>query len=644
MTEPANPPPGAWTSPLTAELLTTRSRVPAGIFLYSGRKIMIESRPDENGRNALVDISRPQQPVDLLPIQFNARTRVHEYGGACTTADNHGSIFFTNFSDQRIYVISGGEAPAPITPAEPLRFACLEFDHRRNSLYAVMEDHRISDLEPANSIVRIDVDSGQIQTICEGHDFFASIRLSPDGKTLAAICWDHPDMPWDQTKLLLIDLAPDGSARLTNVLPNQNSASIMQPEWRGEKLFYLSDENGFWNLYCLENGASRCLLERPADFGKPMWSIGTTSYAVIDADRIFLTWCEKAEWKAGIFSLSNGILSQLDLPYNNYASITNDQSNIYFIGSSFSILPEIVQLDPDSCQTEILFTSPPVPIAPDYISIPRSIEFQAAPDEMVQAFYYPPCNPNYPGNSDAPPLLVVSHGGPTAAARLVLDLSTQFWTTRGFAVVDVNYSGSSGFGRKYRQRLNQNWGKKDVRDCQMAAEYLIGEKLADPTRTAIRGGSAGGFTTLCALVFTDTFKAGASHFGLSDLEILAKETHKFESRYMDRLIGDYQKFSDIYRERSPINHLEKLNCPVVFFQGLDDKVVPPNQAELMYNAIRQKGLPAACVTYDGEGHGFRKAENIKHSLESELYFFQKVFYLPLEAQVAPMIIANLTGD
>ncbi|MEW6712698.1 MAG: S9 family peptidase, partial [Candidatus Riflebacteria bacterium] len=598
----------------------------------------------ENGRNALVDISRSQQPADLLPLQFNARTRVHEYGGTCTTSDNQGNIFFTNFSDQRIYSISDNGVPSPITPAEPLRFACLEFDHLRNSLFAVMEDHRASDLEPVNSIVRIDVKSGQIQTICEGHDFFASIRLSPDGKTLAATCWDHPDMPWDQTKLLIIDLAPNGNAYQTRVLPGRNSASIMQPEWLGEKLFFLSDENGFWNLFCLENGTTRCLLEKPADFGKPMWSIGTTNYAVIDADRIFLTWCEKAEWQAGIYSLSSGSLSRIELPYNNFASITTDQSNIYFIGSSFSILPEIVKLDPNGCKTEILFTSPPVPIAPEFISIPQSIEFQAAPDEMVQAFYYPPCNPNYPGSFDAPPLLVVSHGGPTTAARLVLDLSTQFWTTRGFAVVDVNYSGSSGFGREYRQRLNHNWGIKDVRDCEKAAEHLIGQKLADPARTAIRGGSAGGFTTLCALVFTDTFKAGASHFGLSDLEILARETHKFESRYMDRLIGDYQNSAEIYRERSPINHLEKLSCPVIFFQGLDDKVVPPNQAELMYNAICQKGLPAAYVAYEGEGHGFRKAENIKHSLESELYFFQKVFSLPLEAQIAPMNIANLTGD
>lgn len=633
--------PGTWNSPLTPEAVLHKANSPAGIISADGRLFIIESRPDEKGRNALIEL-QSSQSCDVLPADANIRSKVHEYGGSCTVAGGDGSIFYTEFADQRIYRLHPGKTLEAVTQPGPLRFACLELDERRQLLFAVMEDHSHSDLDPENSIVSICLKTGNIEQVCSGYDFYAFPRLNEDGTRLAFICWNHPNMPWDATELFIVDLDADGKPKKEIKIAGNPNESITQPEWLSDQLLFISDRNGWWNLHCHENGKIHALLERPADFARPMWSIGSRSYSIIDRDHLFVTWCEQAQWQAGIFSCSDKILKPLNLPYNSFSSLVTAEENVYFIGSSFSSNPEIAVYNRQTGETSTIYRSASLPLSPDYISTPESIEFEAAPGEMVQAFYYPPKNPEY-RQHEAPPLLVTSHGGPTGTASLSFNLGTQFWTSRGFAVVDVNYSGSAGFGRAYRDRLKGNWGIKDMRDCEKAALYLVQKGLADPERLAIRGGSAGGFTTLCALTFTDTFTAGASHFGLSDLEILAKETHKFESRYMDNLIGPYPEGKDIYRQRSPINHVDKLSCPVIFFQGLDDKVVPPNQAERMFEILCEKGLPTAYVAYAGEGHGFRRAENIKHSLEAELYFFQQVFTLSKIQKNAPVEIMNFKG-
>lgn len=633
--------PGSWSSLLTPEKMVQKANTLGGIISLNSEIFVVESRPSEKGRNTIGKIDGDQFD-EILPAEANVRTRVHEYGGNCLATDNKESFFYTEFSDQNIYRVKPGQKPTAITKCEKLRFANFTFDQKRNALFAVMEDHRKSDLDPENSIVRIDIDTGNITMVVSGHDFYAYPKLNSDGNKLAFIAWNHPQMPWDGTELFLANLNESGDVVESEKISGSADESVVQPEWHNDSLYFLSDKSGWWNLHSYKNGTISNLLPMQAEFAKPMWGIGTSYYQIISETRIFVTWCTQAQWKAGIFNPVDGNLKKLELPYSSFSSVHADENQIYFIGSSFTSLPEAVRLNPETGAYSTLYRAAELPISKDFLSIPESIEFSVGNSEKAHAFYYPPHNPEYAlTEGEKPPLLVISHGGPTSCATATIDLSIQFWTSRGFAVVDVNYSGSSGFGREFRDRLKGNWGLVDVRDCEKAALYLIEKGLADPQKVAIRGGSAGGFTTLCALTFTDSFNAGASHFGLSDLEMLAKETHKFESRYMDKLIGEYPQHKDIYQSRSPINSAEKLSCPIIFLQGLEDKVVPPNQAERMFEILKEKGIATSYVTYEGEGHGFRKSENIKHALEAELYFYSRVFDLECELEQAPIEIHNI---
>lgn len=633
--------PGSWTSPLTSERMVQKANSPAGIIQLEGNVFVLETRPTEKGRNALLML-KSEGPEDVLPQHSNIRTKVHEYGGSCIATNSKDVIFYSEFSDQFIYKVSPGQQPQAVLKAEKLRFANFAFDASRNALFAVMEDHRQSDLTPENSIVKIDLATGNIVTVCSGYDFYAYPRLNPGANKLAYLCWNHPQMPWDGTELFIADLDEQGLIEKQKLISGGIKESVVQPEWQNEKLLYISDKSGWWNLYAFEHGKEKHILKLNHDFAKPMWGIGSCSYKPLSESTAFVTWCVDSQWRAGILNTEKGDLKEFELPYNSFASICGTSECIYFIGTSFSALPEAVKLNPNTGEFSCIYQSAELPVPQEYISQPESIEFDVAPGQKAHAFYYPPHNPEYILPTAAkPPLLVTSHGGPTASASSTLNLSIQFWTSRGFAVVDVNYGGSSGFGREYRDRLKGAWGIVDVRDCEKAALYLVEKGLADNDRIAIRGGSAGGFTTLCGLTFTDTFKAGASYFGLSDLEALAKETHKFESRYMDNLLGPYPEKADLYKSRSPINSAEKLSCPIIFLQGLEDKVVPPNQAEVMFDILRKKGISTAYATYKGEGHGFRQAENIKHSLEAELYFYCKVFNLECEILQPPVEIHNL---
>jgi dienelactone hydrolase len=632
--------PGSWISPLTAEKMVHKANSTAGIILLNEQLFVMENRPDENGRIALLNLADKQ---DILPQNSNVRSRVHEYGGSCTATDNNQRIFYVEFSNQQIWSVIPGQKPRQITDMKNCRFADLTYDQKRDVLYAIMEDHNNSDLDPQNSLVKVDLKTGQVKIICQGYDFYAYPRLNENSDQIAFIAWQHPQMPWDGTELFIAGLEPQGEAFNQQKIAGSKDESVMQPEWLGEQLIYISDKNGFYNFYSYSDGNHQCLYNAPADFAGAMWSIGSCSYTLLDSHRLFVTWCHKARWKAGILNVAPRELVELNLPFSSFASLISRQNQVFFIGGGPDFLPAVVRLNLDSMKTEVLYNSGELPVSQEYISRPQSIEFSVSGSEKAQAFYYPPHNPDFAlPESELPPLLIISHGGPTGAANELLDLTVQFWTTRGFAVADVNYSGSAGFGRQFRDRLKGNWGIIDVRDCKKAAQYLVRKGLADPERIAIRGGSAGGYTTLCALTFTDFFKAGASYFGLSDLECLAKETHKFESHYMDNLIGPYPARTEIYKKRSPINSAAQLSCPVIFFQGLEDKVVPPNQAEKMFEILRRKNIPTAYCSYEGEGHGFRSAQNIKHSLEAEIYFYCRVFNLDYDRLNQPPVkIHNL---
>lgn len=423
--------------------------------------------------------------------------------------------------------------------------------------------------------------------------------------------------------------------------PNE---SIFQPEWSpdGHCVLFISDRTGWWNLYRWRDGRVESLCAMEADFGRPQWIFGMSTYAFASSDCIICTYSQQGSWHLASLDTKRRKLEPIETPYTELSSLRIAAGKAVFVAGSPTESTSVVQMDLATRRPEVLRRSSHVAIDPGYLSMPQAIEFPTEEGLTAHAFFYPPRNRDYVApSSERPPLLVISHGGPTSATVSTLSLGIQYWTSRGFAVLDVNYGGSSGYGRAYRERLNDQWGVVDVDDCVNGARHLVERGLVDGKRLAIRGGSAGGYTTLCALAFRKVFTAGASHFGLSDLEAALKETHKFESRYSFRLIGPYPERRDLYRERSPIHYVEELSCPVIFFQGLEDKIVLPNQAELMVDALRAKGLPVAYLAFAGEGHGFRRAENIKRTLEAELYFYARVYGFELADAVEPVTIENL---
>jgi dipeptidyl aminopeptidase/acylaminoacyl peptidase len=602
----------------------------------------MESRPGEDGRNVIVCRTADGSMEDVTPPPFNARTRVHEYGGGDFSVHDD-TVYFSNFADQRVYRVPPGGEPEPLTPETGRRFADMVVDTARNRLIAVREDHAGSD--PVNEIVGVDLEDGGETVLATGHDFYSSPRLSPDGSRLAWLTWNHPNMPWDGTELVVGDVAAEGRLEDVGRVAGGPDESIFQPEWSPDgTLHFVSDRSGWWNLYRLSAGNVEPLCEKKAEFGAPQWMFGMSTYAFLSPGRIVCSYNERGSSHLALLDTQSGDLEPIQTPYSSIAFVRADvaTSNVVFRGSSATEPACIVSLDLSTGEKEVLRSSDEIEIDSGYLSVPETIEFPTENDRTAYAFFYPPHNQDYAApEGEHPPLLVMSHGGPTAATSTALDLGIQYWTSRGIAVLDVNYGGSTGYGREYRRRLDGAWGVVDVEDCANGALYLAERGLVDGGRLMITGGSAGGYTTLCALAFTDTFAAGASHFGVSDLEELAKETHKFESRYLDRLIGSYPERADLYRERSPIHQAQKLSCPVIFFQGLEDEVVPKEQAETMFAALREKGLPVAYLPFEGEQHGFRRAENIRRALDGELYFYSRVFGFELADPIEPVPIENL---
>ena len=639
---------GSWKSPITADLIVSESIGLGAVTLDGDDIYWVEMRPAEKGRYVIVRRTPDGHCTDFTPPEFNVRTRVHEYGGGAYVV-NDGIVYFSNFADQRLYgQRQPTSPPVPFTQKTELRFADAVIDRQRNRLICVCEDHRTAGSEPINSIVTLSLDHpissltppSKLITLAAGHDFFSSPRLSPAGDQLVWLTWNHPRMPWDGTELWLADVNADGSLGQPRVIAGGLKEAILQPQWSPDgRLYFVSDSSGWWNLYHWHGGQAEAIRPMEAEFGLPHWVFGMSTYAFASAEQIVCAYLKNGFAHLALLDTHTGQLENIATPYSRIDSVRANQQRAVFLAGSPTEATAIVSLDLASRQFTTLRQANKLTLDPGYLSAPQAIEFPTTNGLTTHAFYYPPVNKDYAAPVDErPPLLVMSHGGPTAMAAPTLDLETQFWTSRGIAVLDVNYGGSTGFGRDYRERLIGNWGVVDVDDCVNGARYLAEQDLVDGNRLAITGGSAGGYTTLCALTFRDAFKAGASHYGVSDLIALDEDTHKFESRYTQGLVGTSR---ELYIARSPIHHVDKLNVPVIFFQGLEDKIVPPNQAEMMVEALRRKGLPVAYVAFEGEQHGFRQAANIKRALEAELYFYGRVFGFALADQIEPVPIENL---
>jgi dipeptidyl aminopeptidase/acylaminoacyl peptidase len=618
--------------------------------LDGGDLYWIESRPTEGGRQVLVKRTPDGHKTDITPPPFNVRTRVHEYGGGAYLVAK-GDLYFSNFSDQRLYRQRPGQAAQPVTSPIDLRYADGVFDPHRNRLICVREDHTVEGREAVSTLVAVGLQSSpQLspgaepdQVLVSGNDFYSSPRLSPDGTRLTWLAWNHPNMPWDGTELWVGEVNPDGSLGRKHQIAGGADESIFQPDWSPDgSLYFVSDRTGWWNLYRWRDDRIESMCEMPAEFGLPQWLFRFSTYAFESSDRIICTLNRDGKWRLGMLDTRTRRLDPIDTPFTDIRYVQASPGKAVFWAGSAVEGSSIIQLDLATDRMEVLQHSSHIKIDPEYISIPQAIEFPTEHGLTAYAFYYPPKNRDFsPTPGEKPPLLVKSHGGPTAATTAILNLGIQYWTSRGFAVLDVNYGGSTGYGRAYRQRLNGQWGIVDVDDCVNGARELVARGEVDGQRLAIDGGSAGGYTTLCALTFRNLFKAGASYYGISDLKVMDEDTHKFESRYSHSLLGSFPAKEEIYHDRSPIHFIDRLSCPIILFQGLEDKIVLPNQSEMMFETLRRKGLPVAYLSFEGEQHGFRRAENIKRALDAELYFFSRVFRFELADPVEPVRIENL---
>lgn len=633
---------GTWPSPITAAMVAQASRGIGAPRVDASGLYWLESRPEEQGRSVVVHRAADGTRRDVTPAGFNVRARVHEYGGgAYHVAD--GTVYFANFADQGLYRQRLGSAPERINASDGLRYA--DCDSHGQRLYCVREDHR-ADGTPVNALVTIDLDAehsdGEI--IFAQSDFVAYPRVDATGRRIAFIAWDFPNMPWDDVALWVADIGPDGRLIAPRRVNTDTAESILQPAWSEDgTLYFISDRtNGWWNLHRFDGESVEPVLTMAAEFGGPLWTLGNSYYALLSAHRAIVMYGVEEGQRLAALDLDTGKLEAFDLPFNAFGSLAAHNGRVYLTAARVDAPSELVELDAETGRFETLATTGERPFPASYVSHPQALEFPTDHGRTAYAYYYAPAHPDREGEPGSrPPLIVDVHGGPTAAAVPAYSIALHFWTSRGFAVLDVNYGGSTGYGRAFRERLYGQWGVVDLRDTINAARYAVERGLADPHRLIIHGGSAGGFVVLAALAFDDTFSAGASYYGISNLETLAVETHKFESRYMDKLVGPYPEARDVYIQRSPIHHLDGFTKPLITLQGLDDQVVPPNQSERIYAALRAKGVPVAIVTFEGEGHGFRKSESRIRALEAELDFYGRVLGFEPADELTPVPIANL---
>jgi dipeptidyl aminopeptidase/acylaminoacyl peptidase len=636
---------GTWPSPVTADALVQGSVRLGGVATAGGAVYWLEGRPHEGGRSVLVRRREDGDLQDLNAAPFNIRSRVHEYGGGAflVTRDR---VWFSNDADRRIYEITDGGPPRAVSPEGGFRYADMVLDEKRARLLCIREDHSATSGEPQNAVVAVDLHDGKVKIIASGQDFYSNPRLCPDGTRLAYLAWNHPRMPWDGTELFVCEVAADGAVGEPTKVAGGASESVFQPEWSPSgELYFVSDQSGWWNLYRMGGNDAVNVLPMDAEFGRPQWVFGMRTYGFSGDGSVLACCCRQGIWELLAVS-RDGSCRSIATPFSDIDDIAVSADRAILIAGAPDRPGAVVALDSNSGDFEILRASTEVALEDAYVSIHEPVRFASGRGEEAHGFFYAPKNPEFAGSAtDRPPLIVIGHGGPTGAASTTLRLAIQFWTTRGFAVLDVNYRGSTGFGRVYRESLYGHWGVADVADCVHGAQHLVKQGRVDGNRLIIRGNSAGGYTTLAALTFHDVFKAGASYYGIGELEALARDTHKFESRYLDQLVGPYPESRDLYAERSPLNFTELLSCPVIFFQGLEDEVVPPNQAQMMVDALQDKGIPVAYLAFEGEQHGFRKAETIVRTAEAELYFYGRVLGFPPADEIEPVEIKNLSdGD
>ena len=637
---------GSWPSPITAASIAEGSLRLADPWPADDGVYWIEMRPAEDGRYVIVRRTPDGRAEDAIPRDFNARTRVHEYGGGSFLVE-HGEVFFTNFRDQRMYRYRPSGNPRAITcdPPAPaaLRYADGRLTPDGRLIVCVRERHEGGDVE--NELVAVPAEGdGQASVLASGHDFYSFPRISPDGKRLAWTSWDHPRMPWDGTELWVAELTADAGLGEAELVAGGQGESVFQPEWSpGGVVHFVSDRSGWWNLYRRGEGGDEALAPMEAEFAVPQWLFDRATYAFLADGRIACTYLSQGTPGLALLDPETGKLESIEVSHvpSGLPSLRARGMQLTYVGASPTEPPAVVLLDVSSGDLEILARSLERTIDRSYISVPRALEY-ASENGTAHALFYGPANGDVePPGYERPPLVVMSHGGPTGFAEATLDPEVQFWTSRGVAVVDVNYGGSTGYGREYRERLRGRWGEVDTIDCLNAARHLAEICEVDAERLAIRGGSAGGYTTLCALAFHDLFDAGASYYGVADAELLARETHKFESRYLDGLIGPYPEAIATYRARSPIHAADRISCPVIIFQGLEDEVVPPSQAEEMVAALARNRIPYAYLAFEGEQHGFRRAATIRRSFECELYFYGRVLGFQPADRLEPVQIENL---
>ncbi len=610
MIEKAEMPYGTWPSPISAELVSQTTKAFGAVVIDRGIVYWEEMRPIEQGRTLVVS----EKKGDVTPPGYSVRTRVHEYGGKSFTVHD-GAIYFVNDKDQRIYVQQGASV-RPLTK-EGVRFA--DLCYTPHGLAAVAEKHNGANVD--NFLALIDLDTGECSVLASGFDFYSSPTPSSDGSKLAWLQWNLPNMPWDGTELWAAGINASGLEAAHRIAGGKEE-SIFQPQWGPDgALYYVSDKNGWWNLYC----GNDSIYPLEAEFGLPQWVFGRSTYSFA-GNQILCTYCRNGIWTLALLDPKAEQLKALPIQGTFFTQLRSEGQTAAFMKGSAQSMSELVKLDLKTHQEKILASNIKFNLHKEYFSIGQPISFPSKGGRAAHGFYYPPANKDYQGlKGTLPPLIVKVHGGPTSNVTSVFDPRIQFWTSRGFAVLDVNYGGSTGYGRAYRELLTKAWGIVDVDDCEEGARYLISKGLADPKRIAITGGSAGGYTVLACLTHGNVFTVGASYFGICDLTIFFNETHKFEARYLDKLIGPLPDCQGLYKERSPLTKIDRIQAPVIFFQGLEDKIVPPDQSEIMYDALKKRGIPTKLIMYEGEGHGFRKAENIINSLNEELAFYLKAF-------------------
>eukprot|EP00262_Sarcandra_glabra_P005592 TRINITY_DN17314_c0_g1_i1.p1 TRINITY_DN17314_c0_g1~~TRINITY_DN17314_c0_g1_i1.p1 ORF type:complete len:675 (-),score=107.83 TRINITY_DN17314_c0_g1_i1:312-2336(-) len=656
---------GSWKSPISADVVSGAEKRLGGIAVDGdGHLLWLEPRPSEAGRAVLVKEAEKLEgePMDITPAEFAVRTLAHEYGGGAFAISGN-MIIFSNYKDQRLYKqLIGDHFAVPLTPdyGGPLvRYADGVFDSRFNRYITVREDHRESSLNPTATIVAIDLRNENIQEpkiLVSGNEFYAFPRVDTSGKRMAWVEWGHPNMHWDKAELWVGCISVDGDVYERICVAGGDPTVVespTEPKWslRGE-LFLITDRaSGFWNIYKWIESKNEVIAvySLDAEFTRPLWVFGINSYDFIKSsgenNLIVCSYRKNGRSYLGILDDARNSLSLLDVPFTDINNIISGLNCLYIEGASAVHPLSVAKVTLDELQSKvdefsiIWSSSPDITKYKSYFSLPEIIEIPTEiPGQNAYAYFYPPSNHNYQAKPDEkPPLLLKSHGGPTSEARGILNLSIQYWTSRGWAFADVNYGGSTGYGREYRERLLGSWGIVDVNDCCSCAKFLVESGKVDGERLCITGRSAGGYTTLASLAFRQTFKAGASLYGVADLSLLRAETHKFESHYLDNLVGSDNAFF----ERSPINHVDKFSCPVILFQGLDDKIVLPNQAREIYQALKEKGLPVALVEFEGEQHGFRKAENIKFALEQQMVFFARLIgHFQVADEISPIKIEN----